>query len=201
MEISTSILSAEDRKETILKLNKSATDYIHFDVMDGEFVLNKQFSIPELKELLEASKKKNDVHLMVKDPLKYVEAIKDLNVEYITIHAEIGANLENVLSLIKANNIKCGLALDLNSDISLIKPYLNLLDLVLIMTVKAGYGGQEFKEEALEKIKELPENIKIEIDGGINEESIKLIPRADIIVSGTFVLQNIAENILALKRK
>lgn len=200
MEISTSILNAEDRAKTINDLNNSLTDYIHFDVMDGEFVQNKQFSVDELVNLLKLSKKKNDVHLMVKHPLKYIEAIKDLSIDYITIHSEIEEDINNLLNYIKRNEIKCGLAVDLETDIDVIKPYFDQIDLVLLMTVKAGYGGQKFEEKVLEKIKEIPTNIKIEFDGGIDDKTILLVNRADIVVSGTYILKNINENILKLKK-
>lgn len=199
MEISTSILNAEDRAKTINDLNNSLTDYIHFDVMDGEFVQNKQFSVEELINLLKLSKKKNDVHLMVKHPLEYIEAIKDLSIDYITIHSEIEEDINNLLNYIKRNEIKCGLAVDLETDIDVIKPYFDQIDLVLLMTVKAGYGGQKFEEKVLEKIKEIPTNIKIEFDGGIDDKTILLVNRADIVVSGTYILKNINENILKLK--
>lgn len=199
MEISTSILNAEDRAKTINDLNNSLTDYIHFDVMDGEFVQNKQFSVDELVNLLKLSKKKNDVHLMVKHPLEYIEAIKDLSIDYITIHSEIEEDINNLLNYIKRNEIKCGLAVDLETDIDVIKPYFDQIDLVLLMTVKAGYGGQKFEEKVLEKIKEIPTNIKIEFDGGIDDKTILLVNRADIVVSGTYILKNINENILKLK--
>jgi ribulose-phosphate 3-epimerase len=199
MEISTSILNASNRREVILKLNESLTDYIHFDVMDGEFVENTQFQVEELVELLKVSNKKNDVHLMVKKPLKYIEAIKDLNVEYITIHAEINENISEILDFIKDNNIKCGLAIDLDTDINLIKPYLDKIDLVLIMSVKAGYGGQEFEPKVLTKLNEISPNVKIELDGGIDNKTISLIKNADIVVSGTYILKNIDKNILELK--
>lgn len=199
MEISTSILNASNRREVILKLNESLTDYIHFDVMDGELVENTQFSIEELVELLKVSNKKNDVHLMVKKPLKYIEAIKDLNVEYITIHVEINENISEILDFIKVNNIKCGLAIDLDTDINLIRPYLHKIDLVLIMSVKAGYGGQEFEPKVLTKLNEIPTDVKIELDGGIDNKAISLIKSADIVVSGVYILKNIDKNILELK--
>lgn len=199
MEISTSILNASNRRKVILKLNESLTDYIHFDVMDGEFVENTQFQVEELVELLKVSNKKNDVHLMVKKPLKYIEAIKDLNVEYITIHVEINENISEILDFIKDNNIKCGLAIDLDTDINLIKPYLDKIDLVLIMSVKAGYGGQEFEPKVLAKLNEIPNNVKKELDGGIDNKAISLIKSADIVVSGVYILKNIDKNILELK--
>ena len=199
MKISTSILNAKNREDAVLKLNESLTDYIHFDVMDGEFVNNKQFSIEELRKLLKLSTKKNDIHLMVNKPLEYIKAIQDLNIEYITIHVEVKEDIAEILDFIKSCNIKCGLAIDLDTDIKLIKPYLDKIDLVLIMSVKAGYGGQEFAPKVLTKLNELPTDIKVEIDGGIDNKTIFQVKNADIVVSGTYILKNIDANILELK--
>ena len=202
MEVATSILSAKNAKErveVVKKLNDSDTDYIHFDVADGVFVPNKSLCIPELVKLIKLSKKKNDVHLMVADPMKYIEQLKKLNVDCITIHVEINKALKEIIENIKKSNIKVGLAIDLNTNVDFIKPYLKMIDRVLIMTVKAGKGGQEFQVQALDKIKSLPKNIELEFDGGINNETINYVRFADIVVSGTYVLKNIEENLKILK--
>ena len=202
MKVAVSILSTKDAKERIEvvnKLNASTCDYIHFDVMDGEFVSKKSLCIPELVKLIKLSKKKNDVHLMVKNPLKYIEQIKNLNVDNITIHVEINEALTKILEYIKLNNIKAGLAIDLNTSIDTIKPYLKLLDRVLIMSVKAGSGGQEFNPQVLEKLKKIPSNIEVELDGGINENTIHLVSNVDIVVSGSYILKDIENNIEILK--
>lgn len=201
MQVSVSIFNlnkAQDRIDAINKLNISNADYIHFDVADGKFVESKYLCIPELVKLLKLSKKKNDVHLMVENPIKYIEQIKNLNVDTITIHAEINQALRSIIETIKKNNIKVGLAIDLDTSIDAIKPYVKMIDRVLIMSVKAGKGGQEFQPKVLDKIRKIPENIEVEVDGGINEETIKYIKDVDIAVSGTYALSNI-NNIDKLK--
>ena len=194
MQVSVSIFNlnkAQDRIDAINKLNSSNADYIHFDVADGKFVESKYLCIPELVKLLKLSKKKNDVHLMVENPIKYIEQIKNLNVDTITIHAEINQALRSIIETIKKNNIKVGLAIDLDTSIDAIKPYIKMIDRVLIMSVKAGKGGQEFQPKVLDKIKKIPGNIEVEVDGGINEETIKYIKDVDIAVSGTYALNNL----------
>ena len=204
MEIATSILSTkspEERIEIVKKLNNSDTDYIHFDVMDGKFVKNKSLCIPELVKLIKLSKKKNDVHLMVENPIKYIDAIKNLNVDSIIIHVEINKALKGIIEYIKKSNIKVGLAVDINTSIDFIKPYVKMLDLILLMGVKAGASGQKFNLSVLDKIKKIPNNLKIEIDGGINNDTIKYVANVDIVVSGTYVLTDIDNNIRVLKER
>lgn len=203
MQVSVSIFSKKTSKEridVINKLNSSNADFIHFDVADGKFVESKYLCIPELVKLLKLSKKKNDVHLMVEDPIKYIEQIKNLNVDTITIHVEINKALMSLIETIKKSNIKVGLAVDLDTSIDSIKPYLKLIDRVLIMSVKAGKGGQEFQPKVLEKIKKIPNNIEVEIDGGINDEAIKYLNGVDIAVSGVYALEDIEKNIEILKK-
>lgn len=203
MEIGTSFLTVQkkERVNIINELNNSNTDYIHFDVMDGKFVKEKNLCIPELVKLLKLSKKKNDIHLMVDDPIKYIEQIKSFNVYQIIIHVEVNKSIINIIDLIKKNNIKVGLAVDLNTNIDYIKPYLNKVDTILLMSVKAGYGNQEFNMSVLDKAKKIPSNVKIEIDGGINNETIKYVKNADIIVSGSYIMQDIEKNINILKNE
>ncbi len=201
MQVSVSIFNLKtpkDRIDAINKINSSNADYIHFDVTDGKFVESKYLCIPELVKLIKLSNKKNDVHLMVEDPIKYIEQIKNLNIDTITIHAEINQALRSIIETIKKNNIKVGLAIDLDTSIDAIKPYAKMIDRVLIMSVKAGKGGQEFQPKVLEKIKKIPSNLEIEIDGGINEETIKYVKNVDVVVSGTYALKDI-HNIDKLK--
>ena len=202
MKLAVSILSAKGKKERIKvieELNNSKADYIHFDVADGKFVSSKYLCIPELVKLIKLSKKKNDVHLMVENPMVYIEQIKNLNIDNITIHVEINQALKRIIDYIKKNNIKVGLAIDLNTSIDAVKPYLKDINRVLIMTVKAGKGGQQFQPQVLEKIKRLPNNIEIEFDGGINDRTIGYVKNADIVVSGSYILDDIKNNIDKLK--
>ena len=137
MEVSTSFLSDKDYKKTILELNKTNTDYIHFDVMDGKFVDNKNLSIKELTAYLDLSTKKNDIHFMVNDPLKYIEKIYLYNIDYVTIHYEI-KNLDKVIDKIKEYGLKVGLSLKPNTDVKEIYKYLDKINMVLIMSVEPG---------------------------------------------------------------
>ncbi|MDD3453573.1 MAG: ribulose-phosphate 3-epimerase [Bacilli bacterium] len=195
MLISTSILSIKDNlNEKIEKLNKSNTDYIHLDIMDNIFVPNySDFSnITNMTKLL-------DVHLMVEDVYKYIDIYSKLNPIYITFHYEINENKNNVINYIKNKNIKIGLSIKPNTKIKEIIPYLDKIDLVLIMSVEPGYGGQKFIESSFEKIEQLNEirknkkyNFVIEVDGGINEKiSAKLKNEVDILVAGTFITNEI----------
>ena len=204
MKIATSILNANDRVKVINELNNSLTDYIHFDVMDGNFVSDYQLPVPELRNLIQISKKKNDVHLMVEHPLAYIDAIKDLPIEQIAVHVEIEDNLKEIFTLLKENNIKCSLAVDLDTDIKKVTPYLPFIDTILIMTVKAGKGGQVFSPSALEKMSFIPDNINIELDGGINNLIVKKLNGSrfpDILVSGSYILKDIENNIKVLKQE
>ena len=204
MKIATSILNANDRVKVINELNNSLTDYIHFDVMDGNFVSDYQLPVTELRNLIQISKKKNDVHLMVEHPLAYIDAIKDLPIEQIAVHVEIEDNLKEIFTLLKENNIKCSLAVDLDTDIKKVTPYLPFIDTILIMTVKAGKGGQAFSPSALEKMPFIPGNINIELDGGINNLTVKKLNGSrlpDILVSGSYILKDIENNIKVLKQE
>lgn len=201
MEIAASFLTIKKnaRVEIIDELNSSSVDYIHFDVMDGKFVKEKNLCIPELVKLLKLSKKKNDVHLMVEDPIKYIDQIKNLNVDQIIVHVEINKSLLSIIDYVKKCGIRVGIAVDLNTSIDAIKPYLSKIDTVLLMSVKAGYGSQEFNMNVLEKMKKVPSNLKLEIDGGINSETVKYVKNADVVVSGSYLVSDIKNNIEHLR--
>lgn len=192
MELSVSILNAKDKKQMIKLLNNTDITYIHMDVMDGKFVSQKSLSLEELSHLAAISKKKLDIHLMMNDPIEYIENIKYLpNIEYITIHLEIDNNIKDILAKIKSYGYKAGLSIKPNTDINKLVPYLDNLDLVLLMTVEPGLGGQPFITKSSEKLKELKkiikEDTKIEVDGGINNATIKNVPEADIAVVGSYI--------------
>lgn len=195
MELSVSILNAKNKKEMVNLLNSTDISYIHLDVMDDKFVSQKSLSIEEITALSKLSEKKLDVHLMVEDPLEYIEKIKDLdNIEYITIHLEINKDIKNILSKIKLYGYKCGASIKPDTDINELEPYLQDLDLILLMTVEPGLGGQSFipgSTSRLNKIKELvKDNIKLEVDGGINNITIKEVQKADIAVIGSYITTN-----------
>jgi len=162
--------------------------------MDGKFVPNYQFPIEEINEITKYSKKPLDIHLMVEDPETYVKNIKNNNIEYITIHLEIKKNIDYLIELIKSYNYKVGISIKPNTNIKEIEKYLNKINMVLIMSVEPGFGGQKFLNNTNEKIKilkEMKKDITIEVDGGINNETINNIKNiADIAVVGSYITNN-----------
>lgn len=196
-EVSTSFLKEGSYSNYIEMLNNSNTDYIHFDVMDGKFVENKNLSIKELEKYLKMSKKKNDVHLMVKNPKEYIKTLSIYNISYLTIHKEI-ENYKEMIKLIKSYGIKPGLAINPETDIEDVFEDLKNVSLVLLMSVHPGKSGQEFIEETTNKISVLKEeiikknlNVKISIDGGIKEEVLDKIKDVDIVVSASYILNDL----------
>ena len=193
MKLSVSILNSKDRKEMIDKLNNTNISYIHMDVMDGKFVSQNTLSYQELRELSSFSNKKLDVHLMMDNPEEYINNIKDLNnIENITIHLEIDKDIKKILSMIKSLGIKRGISIKPNTDINKLLPYLNDIDLILVMTVEPGLGGQPFIDTSTTRLKEIKKLIKdkdilIEVDGGINSNTINLVKDADIVVVGSYI--------------
>ena len=193
MKISVSILNAKDKKETIKILNNTDISYFHIDVMDGHFVSQTSIPVEETIELSRVSEKKLDIHLMHSSPLTYIEKIKDIkNIEYITIHLEIEENIQNTLNKIRDYGFKSGISIKPNTDINKLIPYLNDIDLILIMTVEPGLGGQPFLENSPNRIKAIKElvkdrNILLEVDGGINDKTINLVKDSDIAVVGSYI--------------
>lgn len=198
VKISASILSKRNL-ETINRINQLDIDYFHIDVMDGEFVSNTSFLLTELNNLEGVFQKPLDVHLMVNYPETYFETLKRLNAEYVTIHYEILKD-ETLLNKIKEKGFKVGLSLNPQTPIECIYPYLNKIDIVLIMSVESGLGGQPFLFNSLEKIKLLKEeinkrqlNVLISIDGGINIINYQEIKKykPDFIVLGTSLVNSV----------
>ena len=177
----------ENINEVINKIDNTSCAFIHVDIADNIFVKNKSLDDNLLCNILSKTNKPKDVHLMVRDVKKYVDIYKNINPSIITFHIETG-NTNNMINYIKSLNIKVGLAIDLDSDISLLDNYLDKIDLVLLMSVKAGYGGQSFDEKVLDKIKYIREksDVLIEVDGGINNLNYKKID-SDIKVVGSFI--------------
>ena len=203
-EVSGSFLSNNDKFYEINRLNNSNVDYIHFDVMDGKFVSNKNITVSELPKLIDNAKKKIDIHFMANNPDKYIEKICYYNIEYITIHYEI-KNLEDYIDKIKNYGFKVGIAIKPETDIEKIYYLLDKINLVLIMSVEPGKSGQKFIDVS-DKINKLKQdiinrnlNVKISVDGGINEEVLTYVKEADILVSSSFILSDLDKNVDILK--
>lgn len=195
MKVAVSFLTSSDIRNDLLKLDETYAEYIHVDVMDGKFVPKVNESYEDLKAL--DLKKKLDVHLMVETPLSYIEKYAKLNTEYITIHHEISEDVFSLLDNIKSLGIKCGISINPDTDTAVLKNYLDKVDLILIMSVVPGKGGQKFIESTTNKISEVRKmidevnrDIIICVDGGINNETIGKVGDADIVVSGSYVLNS-----------
>ena len=214
IQISPSILSADFSKlgDEIVKLENGGADMIHVDVMDGHFVPNLTIGPPIIKSLRKYTKLPFDVHLMISPVHKYIKNYADAGADIITIHPEATDDLSKSIELIKSLNKKIGVSLNPDTPIDKIKNILSKVDLILIMSVYPGFGGQKFMPEVLDKIKNLNKlkinnklNFNIEVDGGINFENSKFVidAGADILVSGTTIFKenegNIKKNIETLR--
>ena len=204
MEVSVSFLGDYNYKELIKEINNTSCDYIHFDVMDGRFVKTKNLDVYELKELLSISNKKNDIHLMVQNPMEYVDHLKNCNIEYITVHYEASDVVKSIKE-IKRLGYKVGVAINPDTSYSVLEDLLDSIDLILVMGVVPGKSGQSFIPDVSSKIDNLKEiikdrnlNVKISVDGGINNMVLKYVSNADILVSASYVLNDF-KNIEILK--
>jgi len=200
IKISPSILSADFSKlgEEIVALEKAGADYIHIDVMDGHFVPNITIGPEVIKRLRSVTKLTFDVHLMIAPVNNFIKDFADAGADIITFHPEATENVSETINLIKKLGKKVGVSLKPKSQINLIEDHLNEIDLILIMSVEPGFGGQKFMPEVLEKMKKLRNtinekklNIDIEIDGGINFDNSKKVKEfgANILVSGSTVFK------------
>ncbi|RGD65837.1 ribulose-phosphate 3-epimerase [Lachnospiraceae bacterium OF09-6] len=209
--LSPSILAADFTRlgEQISEVDRAGAEYLHFDVMDGLFVPSISFGMPVLKSVRKATERILDVHLMIENPERYVDEFADCGADLITVHAESCRHLDRVISQIHQKGKKAGVALNPATSLSALDYVLDKVDMVLIMTVNPGFGGQKFIESSYGKIRDLKSRMEavglhtdIEVDGGINADTLPgvLEAGANVIVAGSAVFKgNIAENVRNLK--
>ena len=192
--VAPSLLAADfsDLKNEIDKVEKAGAEYLHLDVMDGAFVPNISFGTPIISAIRKHSNLVFDVHLMIENPDRFIKDFVEAGADIITVHVEATKHLNRTLQLIKSYGKKVGISLNPSTPVEMIKYELKNIDMVLIMTVNPGFGGQSFIENMTDKIKELrtlDKNIDIEVDGGINAETGKKVKEAgaNILVAGSYI--------------
>ena len=211
--ISPSVLSCDfaNIQRDVEMINNSTADWFHVDVMDGVFVPNISFGFPVISAIKKHATKPLDVHLMIANPDQYIEEFKKAGADWLTVHYEACTHLHRTIQVIKAHGMKAGVALNPHTPVSLLEDIINDIDLVCLMSVNPGFGGQSFIENTYKKVKELKEIITknnastlIEIDGGVTNKNAKQLADvgADVLVAGNFVFkaENPTQTIAELKK-
>ncbi|WP_299315239.1 ribulose-phosphate 3-epimerase [uncultured Aquimarina sp.] len=199
--IAPSVLAADfaNLQRDVEMINKSEADWFHIDIMDGVFVPNISFGMPVLRDIVKHASKTIDVHLMIVDPDRYIKTFADLGSNILTVHYEACTHLHRTLQAIKAEGMKAGVAINPHTNVSLLEDTIKDIDLVCIMSVNPGFGGQSFIENTYKKVKQLKEIIDrnnastlIEIDGGVTNKNAKQLidAGADVLVAGSYVFKS-----------
>jgi len=199
--IAPSVLAADfsNLQRDIEMINESDADWFHIDIMDGVFVPNISFGMPVLRDIKKHAKKTLDVHLMIVNPDQYIETFSKLGADILTVHYEACTHMHRTIQAIKATGMKAGVALNPHTSVNQLKDVIKDIDVVCLMSVNPGFGGQTFIENTFDKVKELKELIQssessclIEIDGGVTNKNAKKLVQAgaDILVAGSYIFKN-----------
>lgn len=196
--ISPSILSADfaNLERDIKLVENAGADWLHIDVMDGHFVPNITIGVPVVKSIKKVTNLPLDVHLMIENPEKYIEAFANAGADILTFHYEAVNNVESIVKMIKSAGIKAGMSIKPKTPAKAILQYLDIIDLLLVMTVEPGFGGQKFMDDCAQKIplikENAPENLIIQVDGGINAETARICTNygANSLVAGNYIYKS-----------